>query len=335
ATIVGGRNIGDEYFGAGDGVLFTDLDVLAIGPIVPEVSIDFDRFWSSASSYPVSGLLPPVEITQREHFEAEVARIGNEPASKRYTDALRSSSFVAQMIGGTLELKHAPIRLVSDDPAKGLGHAKLDDMFPVRLKQALGDPKQQLLIVSPYFVPTRTGVDELVELASNGVDIRALTNSWQATDVGIVHAGYAKWRKRLLEAGIRLYEMRKESAGSPVPTARGITGSSAASLHAKTFAVDRARLFVGSFNFDPRSARLNTELGFVIQSAELTTQAANDFENRVSSIAYEVRLSVHGEMVWIEQQDGPSITHTTEPGTSSLDRLWIDFLSLLPIDWML
>ena len=335
ATIVGGRNIGDEYFGAGDGVLFTDLDVLAIGEIVPAVSNDFDRYWASASSYPVAGFLQAPDAAQRATLEAAATQIESAPSAKRYTEAIEQSPFVARMLSGDLALQWAPIRLVSDDPAKGLGEAHADAMFPVRLKQALGDPMQQLLIVSPYFVPTEAGATELGALAQKGVDVRALTNSLEATDVRVVHAGYAKWRRQMLEAGIGLYEMRGEVAESPAQKSAGIVGSSAASLHAKTFAVDHSRVFIGSFNFDPRSARLNTELGFVIESAELAATAETVFAEKVPAIAYEVELTGNGDMVWIEQQGGARITHTTEPGTGFIERAWIGFLSLLPIEWML
>jgi putative cardiolipin synthase len=155
--------------------------------------------------------------------------------------------------------------------------------------------------------------------------VRVLTNSLAATDVSPVHAGYAKYRERLLRAGIRLYELKR------VGEARGAGGgSSDASLHAKTFGVDHSRIFVGSFNFDPRSARLNTEMGVVIQSPQLATRLADALDRDLARNAYEVRLNGQS-LEWIDGED----RFTAEPGTGLLKRLWIGFLSILPIEWLL
>ena len=183
-------------------------------------------------------------------------------------------------------------------------------------------------------MPTDAGVDSLVQMARRGVRIRVLTNSLEATDVIAVHAGYAKHRKALLEAGIVLFETRR-LAGTASAGRAGPMGSSASSLHAKTFAVDRSRIFIGSFNFDPRSARLNTELGMIIDSAPLATAMATAFDAEVPMNAYRVRLTADGALEWVEQQAERAVTHATEPGTSVWQRLLVRVLSVLPIDWML
>ena len=335
ATIVGGRNVGDEYFGATDGVLFADLDVLAVGPAVHAVSEDFDRYWNSASAYPVARVLPRADPGQLEGLPRAAARIEGQPAARAYVDAVREASFVTDLLRGDLALEWAPTWLISDDPAKGLGQAPPEALLLTKLRQVIGSANSEVDIVSPYFVPTKAGVDALAALAARGVKLRVLTNALEATDVAVVHAGYAKHRRAMLKAGLELYELRSAGVQGARAKAKMFGGSSGSSLHAKTFAADRARVFVGSFNFDPRSGELNTELGFVIESPALANAVASAFDTAVPAAAYRVELAGERELVWVEQRDGTTVTHHREPGSGVLLRTWIAFLSLLPIEWML
>jgi putative cardiolipin synthase len=330
ATIVGGRNVGDEYFGATTGVLFADLDVLAIGSVVGEVSRDFERYWTSGSAYPVDKLLPAGDATAVAAAARDALK---QPAARAYVNAIDASAFVREWNGRSLVPAWAPVRMVSDDPAKGPGVAPPDALLLARLRQVIGEPAKQFDLVSPYFVPTADGVDELVAMARRGVKIRVLTNALEATDVAVVHAGYAKRREALLRNGIELYELRRLSAAEPAGATR--FGSSGASLHAKTFAVDRARIFVGSFNFDPRSARLNTEMGFVIDSPALAQLVEARVTARVPKEAYEVRLAQFGGLRWIEHGSGKPVEHDAEPGASAAKRARVWALSLLPVEWLL
>ena len=188
---------------------------------------------------------------------------------------------------------------------------------------------------SPYLVPTAAEFDEFVALAERGVKVKVLTNSLQATDVPIVHAGYVKRRKPLLEAGVTLYELRRLSPDTAPRRGAGPLGSSGSSLHAKAFSVDNSRVFIGSFNFDPRSSTLNTEMGFVIDSPALAHRMEVALSGRFLASAYEVRLSDAGKLYWIERREGESVRHDTEPGTSFWQRLEVWLMSMLPIDWLL
>jgi putative cardiolipin synthase len=335
ATIIGGRNIGDKYFDATEGTAFVDLDVGAVGPIVQEVSRDFDRYWASASSYPIERLLPPADPGLLAELAGKASLIEREPAARAYVDALNESAFVRDLIEGLLSIEWAATRMVSDDPGKGLGLNDSETSLPHQLHRIIGAPERNVDIVSAYFVPTKAGVEALATLAGNGVQIRILTNSLEATDVAIVHAGYAKRRKDLLEAGIKLYELQRVSPTVERNRSARRFGSSSASLHAKTFSVDAARVFVGSFNFDPRSARLNTELGFVIDNPELARRIGDAFNDRIQAESYEICLSDSGDVNWIERRDGKVIRHETEPGAGFWKRTGIWFLSLLPIEWLL
>jgi putative cardiolipin synthase len=318
ATIVGGRNVGDEYFGADTPVAFADLDVVAVGAVVGEVSKSFDAYWNSESAYPAASLVttPPRKMWQHT---------ADDPAAAKYLDAIRATPLVKDLLAGGHPLEWAPARLVSDDPAKVLQPPERSELHMLpRLVAALGEPARELDLISPYFVPTKDGTAALVALAQRGVRIRVLTNSLAATDVAPVHAGYAKYREPLLRAGVRLFELK------PFGERRGGGPSSDASLHAKTFGVDRSRIFVGSFNFDPRSARLNTEMGVVVDSPKLAAQLSHALDSGLKRDAYEVALS-EGNLQWIEG----GARHTSEPRAGLLKRLWIGFLALLPIEWLL
>jgi putative cardiolipin synthase len=223
-------------------------------------------------------------------------------------------------------------RVVSDDPAKRLGPTTGDALMLNQLRRALGEPMQRLDLVSPYFVPTASGVAWFAALARRGVEMRVLTNSLEATDVVAVHAGYAKRRRALLREGVSLYELRRSLAETGRPK-RG-KGSSRASLHAKTFSVDRARVFVGSFNFDPRSARLNTEIGFVIESPALAQAVDDVFRTRVPLDAYAVQNQA-GRLSWTEGVGVGARRYESEPGTSFWLRGCVALLSALPIEWLL
>ncbi|MFD2190620.1 phospholipase D family protein [Pistricoccus aurantiacus] len=335
ATIVGGRNIADEYFGASENTMFADLDVLAVGPVVNEVSQDFDRYWASRSSYPLGDILKGSGSADGRELSEAVNKINNDEDARAYIEALRNSETIKGLIQGRLALEWAETRLISDDPAKGVGEASNEALLTYRLNPVIGEAQTELELVSAYFVPTKVGAEALVELAQKGVDIKVLTNSLEATDVIPVHAGYAKRRKTLLKAGITLYEIRGASAQADATQNTGPFGSSAASLHAKTFAVDDERLFVGSFNFDPRSAKLNTELGFVIESPELAKRVSQTFETNVPKNAYLVKLSQDGDLYWLAQQNGKLERFDTEPNTSIWKRIGVYITAKLPIEWLL
>lgn len=333
-TIIGGRNVGDEYFDAGQDLLFVDLDAMAIGPVVNDVSQDFDRYWASDSSYPVDRILPRVDPQAIAALSSEALLVERDPAAAAYTEAIAHLPFVRDLQTSRLPIEWATTRMVSDDPAKGLGRAADEALVMQRLREIRGASTHELQLISPYFVPTADGVEALVDLARRNVDIAILTNSLEATDVAAVHAGYAKRRRALLENDIALFEM-KRSFSPPTLRDRGLPGSSASSLHAKTFSVDRSRIFIGSFNFDPRSAHLNTENGFVIESPAMAQALADAFTSSIPARAYELRLSDAGSLQWVERRNGETLVHDEEPGAGFWRRAGVFILSLLPIEWLL
>ncbi len=332
-TIIGGRNVGDEYFGAADEMVFSDVDALAIGPVVTDVSRDFDRYWASQSSYPVARLLPPAAPQAANRLQDAASLIERDPAAAGYVNAVRELPFLRELQEGRLEFTWAATRMISDDPAKGLGLATRDTLLSAKLGALFGEPGARIDIVSAYFVPGKEGTEYLSSMARRGVAVRVLTNSLAATDVAAVHAGYAKRRRTLLEAGVALFELK----GSPVPRARhAFGGSNSSSLHAKTFAVDGARVFIGSFNFDPRSTELNTEIGFVIESASLAQTLAAALDDSIAAgRSLEVRLSDDGDLYWLERGAMEVIRHETEPRTTVWQRALGRIIGWLPLEWLL
>lgn len=335
ATIVGGRNVGDEYFGVAGDMLFVDLDVLAVGPVVRGVSQDFDRYWNSASAYPVAALVDAGDAERPNALAGRAASLCKQPEAQRYLEAIRTSSFVEQLVEHRLPLEWSLARLVSDDPAKVLGRADPDDRMAVGLRKLLGEPTRQLDLVSPYFVPSKEAAHALGEIARRGVQVRVLTNSLEATDVAAVHAGYAKWRRELITAGVTVFELRRRWAAELPERGKGRFGSSASSLHAKTFGVDGRAVYVGSFNMDRRSIDLNTEMGLVIESAQLAGQLDKTLDESIPETAYEVRLDEQGKLYWMERTGGQVRRHDQEPGTTVWKRAAVQVLSFLPIDWLL
>lgn len=347
-TIVGGRNVGDEYFGAADGELFADIDLLTVGPVVRDVSTDFDRYWACDSSYPVAALFGPIAPAQLDALATRAKAIERDPAAREYVEAMRESDLSRSMDSGNLDLEWAQAQLVSDHPRKGLGMAESDQLLTHEIAQIVGRPTRALDLISPYFVPTASGARALVRLARSGVNLQILTNSLDATDVAAVHSGYAKWRPMLLKAGVRLYEMKRSAPKSrkhwkdrKIRKLRrnwksGPFGASGTSLHAKTFAVDGERVFVGSFNFDPRSAKLNTEMGLIIASPALASRISDTFRTRIPDESYELGLSDKGKLRWIERlPDGARTEYQVEPKAGIFRRITVRLMALLPIESLL
>jgi putative cardiolipin synthase len=336
-AVVGGRNIGNEYFGAGSGVLFSDLDVVATGAAVRDVSKEFDLYWNSPSAYPAALFVGTAGPEGKAALEARFAATRADPESIAYLDAVRATPIVREILERNVALEWANVEVVHDDPAKTLETTASRDvlLFP-ELVAAMGRPQQSLDLVSPYFVPGDGGTAALVSLAQRGVRVRVLTNSLAATDASVVHAGYGKRRRDLLAAGVQLYELKPTAMQEREKSSTLPPSGSASALHAKSFAVDGRRIFVGSFNFDQRSAHLNTEMGFVIESPALAQALATAFDVDAPRVAYEVRLAPDGrDLEWIERTATGETRYDVEPETSWATRSKVELLSILPIEWLL
>jgi putative cardiolipin synthase len=343
-AIVGGRNIANEYFGADPNQDFSDLDVAAVGPVVQGVSREFDLYWNSESAYPASRIIGAGSTGGSALLRQEWDKVWHDPEAQRYIETVRNTPLLRLLLERRLALEWTHARIVYDHPDKVLQPPEqVETHLLPRLTAAMGRPMHEMDMVSPYFVPGREGSQALSALQKRGVQVRVLTNALASTDVAVVHAGYKKYREKLLHSGVRLYELkpsaatleRKESKGEN-KASRRVGSSSAAALHAKTFAIDRQRIFVGSFNLDPRSSRLNTEMGALVDSPTLAERLAQMFDTRIMANAYQVRLAADGNSLeWIEQTGEGEKIYTHEPQTGLLRHIWVDFLSILPIESLL
>lgn len=332
AAIIGGRNVGDEYFSIGEQNYFLDLDVLAAGAVVPETAANFDRYWNSESAYPIDAIAPNADTRLPDWLTVG----GASPEAewmKRMPEL--EASVAGRLNSGDINLEWTDVRLFSDPPSKGLGKARSGELMISQLGSALGPVRQRLDVISAYFIPGKGGTDYFRSIREAGTEVTILTNALKSTDVAMVHAGYSKYRRRLLEAGIALYELKPRPGLAAGASELSATGSSGSSLHAKTLSVDGQRVFVGSFNFDPRSVYLNCEMGFLIESASMARRIHEAFTRDLAQSAYRVELR-DGALRWIETgPDGATTVLENEPDASILDRIMLAVFGRLPIEWLL
>jgi len=327
AAIVGGRNIGDHYYGVAGDANFRDMDVLATGPVVADIAASFDEFWNSEFAVPVEalGLAKPEKVTKRyEKAESKAPEWQEKnseaikvllPANHNLQDRLRE--WGAGMTWGAA-------RVLVDDPSKASGSGEM--IVAKELGERAAAIHQELLIESAYFIPGERTIAGFGQMVARGVKVRVLTNSLASTDVSAVHAVYAPTRKPLLATGVELHEFRIDSRGS------ALLGSSGASLHSKVVVFDRSSVFIGSFNLDGRSAIQNTELGILIDSPELAERTAAVIEKDLQpETSWKVIVDAEGKKLrWLGRTNGEADERTHEPGASIWRRMSASMLGWLP-----
>jgi cardiolipin synthase C len=291
-AVAGGRNLGDEYFGASEDINFVDLDFAMVGPVVRDASASFDRYWNCPAAYPMA-LLDPNGVSEEAlaNLRGRLAEMTRDAEHSPYAQTLREDDAVKRLLAGDWQMQWtAHYQFASDDPLKATlekgdpGKSHVIAMLGPAIRAAQSD----LAIISPYFVPGDGGTHTLVERAHAGVRVRILTNSLAANDVAAVHGGYSRYRKALLGGGVQLYE-RKPIAGSSANSS--FIGSSGASLHTKALVIDGKSLFVGSYNLDPRSTYLNCEQGVLVENAVLAGQLDAIFDQQTAGErAWQVSL---------------------------------------------
>ena len=327
-AIVGGRNIGDEYYGASTEANFVDLDFVMVGPVVRDVSASFDRYWNSKAAYPIETLSPdgvnPAALVQ---LRTTLAPVRDEANASGYADLLRRDDAVQRILEGDWPIIWSgEYQFVADDPLKGARPSGVERSDVLRaLEPSLRAVKHDLVLISPYFVPGKKGTAALGAIAERGVRVRVLTNSLAATDVAAVHGGYEQYRKALLESGIGLWELKPVSAAA---TSYSWFGSKKASLHTKALSMDGRELFVGSYNLDPRSTSLNCEQGVLVTSPVLAAELGELFAEQLAPArAWRVSLA-GGELSWT---DGESVF--TDDPQASFGRRFVAWLArVLPVE---
>jgi cardiolipin synthase C len=336
ATIFGGRNIGDEYFDASGHVGFSDLDALAIGPVVDEVSRGFDLYWNSQWVYPLAAFQPDEPVTEAmiKGFRNQSDAYLEEARSSKYAEAIRELDIVNMSSVEEMDFAWGKWVLVYDHPSKVDAKEITEEThLGPKLRKAMDKAQDELLIVSPYFVPGTRFTEYLVGLVDRGVRVRIMTNSLAANDVPMVHAGYQRYREALISGGVELYEFKPvihhgiENEDVEKQKKKWM-GSSRASLHGKYFGFDQHYIFIGSFNLDGRSVAINTELGVYFESPDYGAWLAKAFDASAMTKGYRVLLNEENELEWVTLEDGKEVRFDVEPETSFWTRFSTDFLSI-------
>jgi putative cardiolipin synthase len=317
AAVVGGRNIGDEYFEASKDLDFGDFDIVVFGDVVTDVSKSFDLYWNHRMAV-------PIEITygkensfpSLEDLRKELTAHRHEVEATPYAEALKESAFLTNLRERKLKTFWGTAVAIADSPQKiSDDNVAPKDLLIHQFAEAMGRAEKEVFIVSPYFVPGKRGVEQVEAAIKRGVKVKILTNSLASNDVSVVHAGYKSYRKALLKAGAELYELKPSLNTGPKGKKKKMF-SSRSGLHGKVYFFDNQRIFVGSMNLDPRSFYLNSELGLVIDSPALIQDLLDDVQDRISETTYRLFLNEDGNLRWESFTKGQKFIYSKEPETS-------------------
>jgi len=328
--IAGGRNIADVYFGVRPDQNFRDLDMVMAGPIVKDLSASFDLYWNSEWAIPVGAVVE--QRATAADFQKLKARLAEKVTAAGYPYPIEER--IADLRSRIAEIRDRFIwakgRVLAENPARVNG----DDGGQVirsALLQQLAGAQQEVLIESPYFILLDPGLEQVRALTARGVKVRVLTNSAATNDVLAAQAGYNNIRKDLLKAGAELYELRPDSNMKREWSM--VAGKSRASLHAKALVIDRKTVLMGSFNLDPRSRAINTEIAILVDSPELAGSLAAFMDDGVSpGSAFRLSLDQDGDLVWTTTANGTKLELDTDPETTFWHRFMLDLVGLLPIE---
>ena len=307
ATIVGGRNIADEYFQLTADAEFLDFDILAFGPVAPAVSTTFDRFWNHQLAVPLSAFeisdegLPAL----REQLNTAMRATGD----SIYRQAI-DAPLVQSLLNRTATLFPADAEVITDDPDKLLNEVSREQQILItRMAEVVAAATKEVIVSTPYFVPGDDGVAFWKGVVDSGIKVSIVTNSLASTNHIAVHSAYAGYRKELLQAGVDLYEVRANA----VAVTTSEEGPESVTLHTKAASIDGRYTFVGSLNLDPRSIDINTEMGVLIDAAALAEPLTQRFKQRLPELAYKLELDERGKILWRATIDGKEVIETSEP----------------------
>jgi putative cardiolipin synthase len=328
-AIAGGRNMGDVYFDASSDFNFHDLDVLLAGPVAGKLSQSFDKYWNAPEAFPLTLLLPPrdsekevaiMRATLKQHWQDELHR----------RTSVQIVPMASQLGQGSLQLIWADVELAADSPTKiDTPKQDVESKPAAALDDIAATAQKEFIIVSPYFVPGQQGEEGIRNIIKRGAKVKVLTNSLASTDAAAPHIGYRAYRQQLVQDGVSLYEMKPVSGQRH--RSHRFSSSSRSSLHAKIYIVDRRDLMIGSFNLDPRSVNLNTEMVLTIHSPQLAEQVIGIFDNAIAP-ASSFHIVIHnGQLEWITEDNGKQRVYTSEPEAGFLRSIEAAFLGLFPI----
>ncbi len=327
-AVVGGRNIAEEYFQLNTSGEFIDFDMLTAGPVVKDISASFDIYWNHELAVPVSALYDKDDAERLDARRSEINAAMDESGESIYGKAV-DTELMKKFFDGEIEPYFADAQMIVDDPKKLLVKVSRDQQIVARaIADALRKAEEEIIIYTPYFIPGKSGMELIDEVRAKGVRIVLFTNSLASNNHTPVHSAYSSYRKRLLKAGVELYEARADAA--QVISDDGNTELEQLTLHTKGIIIDRRYTFVGSLNLDPRSIDINTEMGVMIDSTDLGIVLAENSDKRIASIAYRLKLDDRNKISWHATIDGQEVVETKEPLTTGWRRFQAWFMKILP-----
>lgn len=327
-AVVGGRNIAAEYYQLETAGEFFDFDMLTVGPVVRDVSTEFDRYWNHELAVPMAALFSEDDSERLAQANQQVRQEMVEAGQTIYAKAI-NTEVIRKLDAFELSPYIANARLISDDPQKLLVDVAPEQQHLVNeMRKALLEAEEEIIIVTPYLIPGKRGIELVRELGEKGVRITIFTNSLATNNHTPVHSAYASYRRDLLDAGAELWEARADAAR--ITTPEGETLLDHLTLHTKGVLIDRKRIFVGSLNLDPRSIDINTEMGLLIDSEELGQKLSDNARKRIPLLAYQVKMDDSGRLSWHATIDGEEVVETHDPQTSGWDRFKAWFMKIAP-----
>lgn len=341
-TLIGGRNMSNQYYNVSDSYQFSDVDVMLVGQAVDDITHSFDEYWNHSFAYPVRNIVNHQQYTLRyEGLKEQLKDHYEEITVQNYLNLSNLTHDFDHWLNTEIQLDWVKAEVIKDSPEKIKAKAKKEEHLNFQMLQRLEKPEKSVDIISAYFVPEKKGEQRLSALAQSGVQVRVLTNSFKANDVALVHAFYAKYREDLLKNGVELYEFlpaipeefqnknnKKISKESKV----SLKGLSRSSLHAKMMALDDKQVFVGSFNFDPRSANLNTEIGVILNSKPLANAVHQTMDQNLKKYAYKLVLDSKDNINWLQATPKGVTIKTSEPKMKWWQKASMKAIAWLPIE---
>lgn len=341
-SLIGGRNMSNQYYNVSDNYQFSDVDVMLVGQAVDDITHSFDEYWNHSYAYPVRNIVNHSTYTLRyDSLKEQLTHHYQEITVQNYLNLSNRTHAFDQWLNHNIQLDWVKAEVVKDAPDKIQAKAKKEQHLNFQMVKRLDIPTQNVDLISAYFVPQKKGAKKLVELADEGVKVRVLTNSFKANDVALVHAFYAKYRDNLLKNGVELYEflpavseenLYANSEEISKKAKVSLKGLSRSSLHAKLMAVDNKQVFIGSFNFDPRSANLNTEIGVIINSPPLAIAVHKTMDDNLKKYAYKLVLDSQNKINWLKETPQGIVTLRKEPKMKWWQKAGIKVISWLPIE---
>ena len=322
-SVIGGRNIAEEYFELLNDAEFRDFDMLAFGPIAADIANQFDRFWNHTLAVPMEAYDSDKQLPDLATARANADKRAVETSHIIYERAI-SSPLIQHLLEEKVALFPAESTVVTDDPEKLLNKVSADyKVLVTALAAVVDEAESEVVVITPYFIPGKNGVEFWRSITNKGVRVVVVTNSLASNNHTPVHSGYARYRRAMLDAGVEMYEVRVDA--SKVPKGSDQQGYESVTLHTKALVIDRRHMFIGSLNLDPRSIDINTEMGVLIDNAELSGGLAEKFFQNLPSFAYRVTENENGKLRWTTVIDGEKIVETSEPQASR----WLRFKAFL------